>query len=42
LAQKVPQLKFIVLKNYLAEIDKNFISVSRVYAGKKKNGLSKY
>jgi hypothetical protein len=36
LAEKVPHLKFIVLKNYLAAINENFISVSRVYAGKKK------
>jgi hypothetical protein len=35
-SKKVPHLKFILLKNYLAEKAENFISVSRVYAGKNK------
>jgi hypothetical protein len=41
-SKKVPHLKFILLKNYLAVKGENFISVSRTHAGKnKKNCLSK-
>jgi hypothetical protein len=32
-SKKVPKFKFILLKNYLAEIDETVISGSRVHAG---------
>jgi hypothetical protein len=40
-SKKVPQFKFMLLKNYLAEIDEIVISGSRVLAGKNKKKLVK-
>jgi hypothetical protein len=37
--KKVLRLKFIVLKNYLAQIAENFISVRRVHVRKNKKQL---
>jgi hypothetical protein len=40
-SKKVPNLKIILPKNYLAEKAENFISVSRVHDGKNKKWLVK-
>jgi hypothetical protein len=40
-SNKVPHLKFILLKYYLAEKAENFISVSRIHAEKNKEWFVK-
>ncbi len=40
-SKKVPRLKIILPKNYMAEKAENFITVSRVHAGKNKKRLVK-